>query len=87
MARSVISARLARKWRAAPDDQVQAIIRTVADLNEVSAIVEQRGLTIVRRFSLLPALAIRGVARDVLALSGEDWITRVEEDRQVHTTP
>jgi hypothetical protein len=85
MARSTISARLARKWRAAPDEPVQAIVRTMADLEEVAAILEQRGLKVVRRFSLLPALAVKGAARDVLALSTEDWVTHVEEDQQVHT--
>lgn len=85
MARASISARLARKWRATPDAPVQAIIRTIADPKEVSAIMEERGLTVVRRFSLLPALTISGPARDVLALASEDWITRIEEDNPVHT--
>lgn len=86
MARSRIAARLARRWRASPDTPVRAIVRTVADLDETATVLEQRGLTVTRRYNLLPVLAISGLARDVLSLSEEDWITSVEEDQQVRVT-
>ena len=60
MAKSRIAARLARRWRASPDAHVHAIVRTVADLDESAAILEQRGFTITRRYNLLPALAVHG---------------------------
>jgi hypothetical protein len=86
MAKSRIAARLARRWRSSPQGLVRAIIRTVADLDEVAAILEQRGLTVTRRYHLLPALAVSGSAEIVLSLAGEDWITSIEEDQQVHST-
>ncbi len=84
MAKSRIAARLARRWRASPQAQVRAIVRTVADLDEAAGILELRGLNVTRRYNLLPALAVSGTARDVLSLCDEDWITSVEEDQQVH---
>lgn len=86
MAKSRIAARLARRWRSSPQGPVRAIVRTVADLDEAAAILEQRGLKVTRRYLLLPALAISGSAEAVLSLAGEDWITSIEEDQQVHTT-
>jgi hypothetical protein len=87
MAKSRIAARLARRWRASPQAPVRAIIRTVADMDETATILEQHGLTVVRRYSLLPALAVTGLAQDVLSLASEEWITSIEEDQLVHTTP
>ena len=84
MTKSRIAARLARRWRSKPEAPVRAIVRTVADLDEAAAILAQRGLTVTRRYHLLPALAITGAAADVLSLSDEDWITSIEEDQQVH---
>jgi hypothetical protein len=86
MAKSRIAARLARRWRAIPQIQVRAIVRTIADLDETAAILEQRGMKITRRYHLLPAVAVTGLAQDVLALADEDWIASIEEDQQVHTT-
>lgn len=86
MAKSRIAARLARRWRASPQAQVRAIVRTVADLEETATILEQRGLKVTRRYHLLPALAVLGSAQDVLSLANEDWITSIEEDQQVHVT-
>jgi hypothetical protein len=86
MAKSRISARLARRWRGSPQTQVRAIVRTVADLDESAANLEQRGLIVTRRYHLLPALAVSGSAEDVMSLAGEDWITSIEEDQQVHTS-
>ena len=86
MAKSRIAARLARRWRSSTQIPVRAIIRTVADLDEAATILEQRGLTVTRRYSLLPALAVSGSAETVLALADEDWITSIEEDQQVHAT-
>lgn len=85
MARTAIAARLARKWRATPQAQVHAVIRTIADLDEAQLTLEQRGLKIVHRYKLLPSLAVVGTAHDLLALANEDWITKIEEDQQVHT--
>jgi hypothetical protein len=87
MARSRIAARLARKWRAAPQAQVRAIVRTVADIDEAVAFLEQRKLKVIHRYRLLPALTVSGAAQDVLALADEDWITKIEEDMPVHTMP
>ena len=87
MAKSRIAARLARKWKANPQAQIRAVVRTVADVDETAAILEQRGLTVVRRYHLLPALAVTGTAQALLSLADEDWITSVEEDQLVHTTP
>ncbi len=86
MAKSRIAARLARRWRASPQTQVRAIIRTVADIDETAAILEQRGLKVTRRYNLLPALAVTCLADDLLALADEDWISSIEEDQLVHTT-
>ena len=86
MARSRIAARLARKWRADPQAPARAIIKVLADVDEAQAFLEQRGLVIVRRYSLLPTLAVSGTAHNLLSLAGEEWIASIEEDVQVHTT-
>jgi len=86
MTKSRIATRLARRWRAMPETEVRAIVRTVADLDEVATILEQRGMKVTRRYRLLPALAVSGLARDILALAKEDWVISVEEDSQVHIT-
>jgi hypothetical protein len=87
MAKLKVAARLARRWRANPQAVVHAIIRTVADVDESAAVLQQHGLTIRRRYQLLPALAVSGRAQDILALSDEDWISSIEEDQPVHITP
>ena len=84
MAKSRIAARLARRWRATPEAEVRAIVRTVADLDEATTILEQRGIKVTRRYRLLPAVAVSGMARDILTLANENWVTSVEEDSQVH---
>lgn len=86
MTKSRIAARLARRWRADPQARVRAVVRTLADADEAQSSLEQRGLKIVRRYSLLPAFAVNGTAQDLLSLADEDWIASIEEDVQVHTT-
>jgi hypothetical protein len=85
MAKSRIAARLARKWRASPQTQVHAIVRIVAEPEDVVSVLEQRGLKVVHLYRLLPAVAISGLAQDILSLADEDWVTSIEEDTQVHT--
>jgi len=87
MTRSRIAARLARKWRANPQAQTRAIIRTVANLDDAAIALEQRQLKVVHRYRLLPALTVTGLARDLLSLCDEDWITSIEEDQTVRVTP
>jgi hypothetical protein len=59
----------------------------VADVDESAVVLEQNGLTIRRRYQLLPAVAVSGRAQDILSLSAEDWITSIEEDQPVHSMP
>ncbi len=85
MAKTRIAAQLARKWRANPGDRVSAIVHTTGEIEEVATLLEQQGMRVTRRYRLLPAVAVTGAAGDILALAGEEWVTKVEEDRQVHT--
>ena len=85
MAKARIAAQLARKWRANPTAQVNAVVHTSGDVDEVAALLEQRGLKVRRRYHLLPAIAVAGPGGELLALADEEWVTKVEEDRQVHT--
>jgi len=85
MGKTRIAAHLARKWRANPSGRVNAIVHTTGDVEEVATLLEQQGLQVRRRYRLLPAIAVTGAASDILALTNEEWVTKVEEDVRVHT--
>lgn len=85
MTKARISSQLARKWRANPSAQVHAIVKASEKNDENAFALERRGLTIRKRFGLLPAYAVTGPAEACLALANEDWVASVEEDQHVHT--
>ncbi|MDY7040224.1 MAG: hypothetical protein SVX38_05110 [Chloroflexota bacterium] len=80
-----VTAELLEKLRSEGLGQKQLIIRTTGDPSQYTAILEERGIEVRRRFRLTRRLVIRGPAAACLSLVNEPWVEALEEDRPVHT--
>lgn len=65
---------------------VAVIIRTTIPPADAKPLLETRGFTVTRTFSLIKAVAATGSAEAVLALQPVDWITHIGLDSPVHAT-
>ena len=74
-----------KKLRGDPDAELRVIVRTAAEPAQYTAALEKQGLRVVRVSTLINAVTVSGKAKAVLALGGEGWVTRIEEDKPVHT--
>ncbi len=81
-----LPADFARALRANPQKQTAVIIRTTLPPADAKPLLETRGFTVTRTFSLMPAVAATATGEAVLALQSVDWITHIEPDSPVHTT-
>jgi len=63
--------------------EVRLIIRVDGDVPRAATRLMEQGVTVLRSFHLIPALAIRCSAEQALALLEEPWVQAVEEDRRV----
>ncbi len=81
-----LPAEFARALRANPQKPTAVIIRTAIPPADAKPLLETRGFTITRTFSLIQAVAATGSAEAVLALQSVDWITHIEPDSPVYTT-
>lgn len=80
-----VSAALEQALRSNPAAHVHLIIRTVGPAEERRERAQAFGLTVRHVFRLINALAISGRASDCLALAGEEWVARIEMDREMRT--
>jgi hypothetical protein len=76
---------LYQKLAAEPDQSVALIVRTAGDPQPHLQRLAELGLDVRRRFKMLPGVAVTGSANAALKLLGEGWVTKIEEDRPVHT--
>jgi hypothetical protein len=71
------------KLAAAPEHVVGLIVRTAGDPTPHLPRFGELGLSVERRFRLLPGVSVTGRARAALLLADEAWILKIEEDRPV----
>lgn len=70
-------------WQSSPDEPVDLILRISGDISQLATTLEQRGITVKRRFRLTRTLAVRCSGKAALQLLKEPGITRIETDRTV----
>jgi len=70
-------------WQSNPNEPVDLIVHVSGDMIQLAVALEQRNVTVKRRFRLTHSLAIRCSGKAALQLLKEPWITRVEADRPV----
>ena len=68
-----------------PEVSVTAIVRCQELQTDYVVAAETAGLVVERRLRLIQGLAVHGYAGDLLKLSEESWVLRVEPDESVHT--
>ena len=78
-----IDAALEKKLRAKPDAHVRLIVRTSRPPGEVSTLLAEKGLRVLRSSSLINAVTVEGTAQSALRLCDEDWVAHIEEDKTV----
>lgn len=83
MGREKLGSDLRARLQADPDATVGLIVRVSGDLEHRAEELARRGLAVQRRLRLIAALAVRATGRQALALAGEPWVLKIEEDRQV----
>ena len=68
-----------------PEAPVTAIVRCQELHPDYVAAAEILGLAVERQLRLIQGLAVQGYASDLLKLSEESWVLRVDPDESVHT--
>lgn len=71
------------KWKDRPDETVRLILRIAGDVSQATIRLSELGVTVLRSFTLIRAVAISCSAATALALLQEPWVEAIEEDRQV----
>jgi hypothetical protein len=74
---------LEARLRQRPEQTVRLIVRVAGDVPQVAARLKELEVTVLRSFTLIPALAISCSAATALGLLQEAWVQAIEEDRQV----
>lgn len=75
--------KLKRVAREDPKRGVNLIVHLAKPPSEAVALLEERGVKIRHRYSLMRAVAVEISAQEALRLEKETWVTRIEEDREV----
>lgn len=78
-----IEPRLQTKLQTAPLDEVRLIVRVKGEMLAASARLTALGITVLRSFRLIHAVAVRCSGEQALALLHEPCVRLIEEDRQV----
>jgi len=63
--------------------KVRLIIRVKGDVSTATVRLAELGITVLRSFCLIQAVAVHCSAKQALALLSEPWVQTIEEDRQV----
>jgi hypothetical protein len=71
------------KLETAPLDEVRLIVRVKGDMSAATVRLAELGVTVLRSFRLIHAVAVRCSAQQALALLMEPCVEAIEEDRQV----
>jgi hypothetical protein len=67
-----------------PEAEYDAIVRTDGDAEPVARFCGDCGITVRRRFTLVPGLAVTGTGKDLMALADDARVTAIEPDREIH---
>ncbi len=73
------------KLKKRPQDTVRLIVRVKGDMSRARARLAELGVTVLRSFNLIKAIAISCPGKTALALQKEPWVQAIEEDRRVST--
>jgi len=76
---------LERTLRTGGDKPVNLIVHTHGPAESKKEQVETFGFEVRRVLRLVNCLAVTGPASAGLTLAEQDWVTRIEEDREVQT--
>jgi hypothetical protein len=76
---------LLARCQADPQASVDALVRTIDAAAPHRSEVEASGLVVRRVIHLVPTLAVRGRAADVVALAERAWVRSITLDGEVHT--
>ena len=74
---------LRKRLRTRPQKTVRLIVRVRGDTSRAATRLSELGVTVLRSFRLIRAVAIRCSADQALSLLKEPWVQAIEEDRQV----
>ena len=80
-----VSPNLLRVLQEQSQSEVAVIVHIDGDPAQYVTSLGQLGLSVVRTFRLTHTVAARGLARDVLSLLDQSWVTRVEPDQTITT--
>ena len=78
-----IEPRLRTKLQTVPLDEVRLIVRVEGEMSAANARLAELGVTVLRSFRLIRAVAVRCSGEQALALLQEPCVRLIEEDRQV----
>lgn len=67
-----------------PKRGVNLIVHLAEPPSEVLSLLAVRGVKIRHKYCLMRAVAVEISAQEALRLEKEAWVTRIEEDREVH---
>ena len=71
------------KLKKRPEATVRLIVRVAGEMSGARARLTELGVTVLRSFTLIRAVAVSCSAATALALLLESWVQAIEEDRQV----
>lgn len=71
--------------QANPQQPVEVILRVQTADDATQTRLEDAGLTVRHRLTLVPQFAVTGPGQAILALENEEWLLGIEGDRSVHT--
>jgi hypothetical protein len=78
-----VGADLRKVWRECPNDSFDLIVRVEGELQERSAEMSARGVSVRRQFHLTNSLQIRCSGAQALTLAREPWLVRAENDHPI----
>lgn len=62
---------------------MRLILRIAGDVSQATGRLSELGVTVLRSFTLIKAVAVSCSAATALTLLQEPWVAAIEEDRQV----
>lgn len=81
----VTDSELLERLRRSPDQDVELIVTVEGDPRDYEGQLQAFNLKVKRTFFLTQKLALGGAARAFIALSHENWVIKMEEDKPVQT--
>lgn len=83
MARDDFLNHLKRLAKKSPEENIQVIIRLAGSVSQLTPVIKERELKIKHQYKILQAVSVEGTAGQIVALSKESWVVKIEEDKGV----